>query len=193
LVPRIEICGNIASGKTTLARNFANCGLTAVEEKYLSNPFLESFYTNPAYFSFEAEITFLLQHYHAIKTTHHNGTLVCDYSLTLDKAYADVTLAKNRQQIFFNIVNELEAEIGQPSQIIYLKCPEEVLLRRIRERNRSFEASIDIRYLQALSKAIATRMDSVAKNVDVLEINTHEINYVSGIDDIDALSSICSR
>jgi deoxyadenosine/deoxycytidine kinase len=190
---RIEICGNIASGKTTLAKGLATCGLTPVEEKYLTNPFIHSFYSDPKKYSFETEITFLLQHYHAIKTSSQSKPLVCDYSLTLDKAYADVTLPPPRRKLFFSIAQELESEIGPPSRIIYLKCPEEVLLNRIQKRNRSFESSIDISYLQALSKAIDVRMKGMANMVDVLEINSHEINFVTNIGHIVALVSICQH
>lgn len=186
----IEICGNIASGKTTLACNLTKCGFTSVEEKYLQNPFLKKFYQNPALYSFETEITFLLQHYHAVKIS-NDRNLICDYSLTLDKAYADVTLSPKRQQIFFSIAKELENEIGQPSKILYLKCPENILLKRIQERNRSFESSIDIGYLQALSETIDTRMKEMAKKIDVLEINSHEINFVSGVEHVASLASTC--
>lgn len=188
---RIEICGNIASGKTTLSRSLEACGLSAVEEKYLKNPFIEAFYTNPSFFSFETEITFLLQHYHAIKTANSKATFTCDYSLTLDKAYADVTLPPTRRDIFLSIADELESEIGQPSKIIYLKCPAEVLLSRIKERNRPFEASIDIKYLEALSKAIDLRMVERSKRIEVEVVNSHEVNFVSGVEEIASLNQFC--
>ena len=188
---RIEICGSIAAGKTTLTKALASCGLTSVKEKFDRNPFIESFYTDPARFSFETEITFLLQHYHSIKIAEDSRLLVCDYSLTLDKAYADVTLPDSRREIFFNIAEELEQEIGVPDKIIYLNCPEEILLERIAHRNRSFEAGIQINYLQALSAAIEIRMKEAAEKSEVLKINSHELNFVLGVDGIADLETFC--
>ena len=188
---RIEICGNIASGKTTLSRSFTHCGLPAVEEKFLQNPFIKKFYQSPALFSFETEISFLLQHYHAIKTTNDNSIFTCDYSLTLDRAYADVTLPSSRQKIFLGIANELEEEIGHPLQIIHLKCPEEVLLSRIRERNRSFENTIDIGYLKALSEAIQCRIENLSAEIELLTIDSHKTNFVSGVKGIKELEGFC--
>ena len=189
---RIEICGNIASGKTTLSRGLVTCGLKAIEEKYLSNPFIESFYQDPSFFSFETEITFLLQHYHAIKTSDQQAPFACDYALTLDKAYADVTLPPTRRKIFLDIATELELEVGQPSMLIYLKCPEDVLLTRIRKRNRSFESSIDTVYLKALSDAIDLRMAELCDTIEVVTINSHETNFVSGVQDVASLIELCN-
>lgn len=193
MIQRIEICGNIASGKTTLTRGLADCGIEiTIEEKYLENPFIGRFYENPSFFSFETEITFLLQHYHAIKTSKQHSRIVCDYSLTLDKAYADVTLAPVRRDIFLSIAAELEQEVGQPTMVIYLKCPEDVLLTRIRERNRSFEASIDVGYLKALSDAIAARMAELPSSIKVITINSNETNFVSGVEGVAPLVEVCN-
>lgn len=188
---RIEICGNIAAGKTTLTKALASCGLISVNEKFDRNPFIESFYIDPARFSFETEIIFLLQHYHSIKIAKEIKHLVCDYSLTLDKAYADVTLPDSRREIFLKIVEELEQEIGVPDKIIYLNCPEEILLERIAHRNRSFETGIQIGYLQALSAAIEIRMKEAAEKSEVLKINSHELNFVLGVEGIADLEAFC--
>ena len=93
---RIEICGNIASGKTTLARGLSKKGFLAIEENFEKHPFLADFYINQTYFAFETELLFALQHYHDIKKAPTDRDLVCDYSLYLDRAYADVTLNKNK-------------------------------------------------------------------------------------------------
>lgn len=178
---RIEICGNIASGKTTLCQRFTSKGFFPVLEKFQDNPFLKNFYKNPQAFSFETELTFLLQHYHSIKILSKKNLISCDYSLFLDMAYADVNLAGNRHKIFTEIVEELLIEIGLPLQIIHLTCPEEVLLQRIAARNRGVEKSISIDYLKALSKAISLRLKKIPNQIQVISINSNSINFVSGI------------
>jgi len=187
---RIEICGNIASGKTTLARGFAKIGYAAIEETFLRNPFIEKFYQNQSLYSFETEISFLLQHYHSIKSDKRGEALICDFSLCLDNSYADVTLPDHRRNIFLTISDEIIKEIGDPEMIIYLRCPEQVLLDRILKRGRKFETPIDISYLQKLSKAIESRISMISSIVSVVEIDSNQIDFRKNILNIHSLSSI---
>ena len=65
---RIEICGGIASGKTSLAKLLEEHTIgTVIYEDFKVNPFWEAFYNNPGEYIFETELTFTLQHYHEIK------------------------------------------------------------------------------------------------------------------------------
>lgn len=187
---RIEICGNIASGKTTLCQGMAPKGFYPLYEDFQKNPFFKDFYEDPVLYSFETEITFLLQHYHLIKKQKTSSLLACDYSLLLDMAYADVNLAGDRLKIFFEIVAELQKELGLPEQIIHLVCPEHVLLQRIIARSRDPETSITIDYLSSLHKAISLRVKDFSSQAPVITIDSHAINFTSGIDGIQELESI---
>lgn len=189
---RIEICGNIASGKTTLCQRMAKTGCFPLYENFQNNPFFEDFYEDPVAFSFETEITFLLQHYNLIKKQKTDTLLVCDYSLLLDMAYADVNLSGNRHRIFFDIVAELQQEIGPPARIIQLVCPEQVLLERIIQRSRDAENSITIAYLSSLHKALTLRVKEFSSQVPTLTVDSHAIDFRFGIDGIPELQSIVS-
>ena len=60
---RIEICGGIASGKTTLASILKQLDYNVVFERFMDNPFLNEFYTsNGSDNTFETEMVFLLLH-----------------------------------------------------------------------------------------------------------------------------------
>jgi deoxyguanosine kinase len=181
MLNRVEICGNIASGKTTLCQVLSKRKFLPIFEDFQTNPFFEDFYNDPIAYSFETEITFLLQHYHQIKKNKINTPILCDYSLLLDMAYADVNLSGNRLKVFFDVVEELQHEIGLPERIIHLVCPENVLLQRIIDRNREAETSITIDYLKALSKAISARIKNISKQTLVTTIDSHAINFTSGI------------
>jgi len=186
-MPRIEICGNIASGKTTMCRNLANSRHVIVYEDFQSNPFYEDFYKDPQAYSFETELTFLLQHYHSIKKHPSGSHLVCDYSLIQDMAYADVNLTGSRHKIFFEVLNEVQKEIGYPGKLIYLTCLEEILLERIRGRNREVESSISVEYLQALAKAIKLRVESVPSDVQIAIINSGIVDFKDSGESIQSL------
>lgn len=187
---RIEICGNIASGKTTLCQSLASKGFLPIFENFQQNPFYNKFYEDPQAYSFETELTFLLQHYHLIKIQKPNVRLVCDYSLLLDTAYADVNLLGNRHRIFCEIVAELQNEISIPAQVINLVCPEETLLQRIIARSRDAETSITVHYLRELSKAISMRVKGILTQTQVLTINSNIVNFTGGNEGIQEFESI---
>lgn len=189
-IKRIEICGNIASGKTTLCQGMVQKGYHHIYEDFHKNPFFEDFYENPVAYSFETEVTFLLQHYHLLKTQRTSSLLACDYSFLLDMAYADVNLAGDRLKIFFEIVEELQRELGFPTQIIHIVCPEDVLLQRIITRNRDAETSITIEYLTALRKAISQRIKSFSNMVPIITIDSNSVNFTSGIEGIQEFESL---
>ena len=64
---RIEICGGLASGKTTLAELMSQVSPKPVLENFKKVPSWQAFYTNPGKYIFETEITFTLLHYHQVK------------------------------------------------------------------------------------------------------------------------------
>jgi len=187
---RIEICGNIASGKTTLCKGMVAKRCYPIFEDFKKNPFFNKFYEEPKAYSFETEVTFLLQHYHSIKTQESSTQIVCDYSLFLDLAYADVNLAGNRHKIFCEIVAELHREIAFPSLTIHLVCPEEILLQRIIARSREAETSVTADYLKALSKAISLRIKGISNQISVITIDSNAIDFSCGIGGILELESI---
>ena len=187
---RIEICGNIASGKTTLAQQFCKTNYLPTFENFQSNPFYEAFYLDPIANAFETELTFLLQHYHSIKIAGGKNFLVCDFSLLQDQAYADVNLTGNRHHIFSDVVQEIQLELGRPRTIVHLTCPEDLLLERIRARNREAETSITIDYLKALAGALSARVKSVSSQTNVISIKSDLVDFRSGIGTISELASL---
>ncbi len=173
----IQCCGAIASGKTTLCAMLKREGRSAVYEDFQLNPFWRKFYEAPDEYSFETELTFLLQHYHDIKVRGCNREIICDYSLLQDIAYADVNLTGNRHKIFMQVVEELIAEIGHPSHLIHLICDEDILLQRIAERNREAESTIPKQYLVELSVAIGKRVEQLSKSIPVTVIDSGKVDF----------------
>lgn len=186
---RIEICGNIASGKTTLVTTLSRVGFNPVNEDFKQNPFLEKFYQNPQLYSFETEITFILQHYHQIKNSQNIKT-ICDFSLTLDKSYADVTLKERKLAIFLDLASEIEFEIDNPAKIIYLHCPIDELLLRIQRRKRHFESNITAEYLTLISAAIEKRIAEISCHVEVITIDSSKHDFRNTVAGIPVLASL---
>lgn len=177
---RIEICGGIASGKTTLATILGRYLTPAafVFEDFQGNPFWKAFYSDPIGSAFETELTFLLQHYHNIKNAAKKCALVaCDFSLLLDSAYAHVTLDNGKLAAFRTVYKEIQAELPPPDLIIHLACSPAIELARIRQRGREEEQSITSEYLEAINFALCVVIGEEARPGQVLKINSGELDF----------------
>ena len=153
----IEVCGGIASGKTSLARAVASLGFCSGLENFMLNPFFGAFYDDPTVHAFETEITFLLQHYHTRKIHAVGQALtIFDFSSALDLAYAKVTLKNDDLKIFRVVHQSVLSKLVAPSLIVRLRCSPEVEKERILRRGRPQEKKIEISYLRRLDEAIDT-------------------------------------
>lgn len=175
---RVEVCGGIASGKTTFASLLKRIGIEPMLESFQTNPFLKAFYINPRKHAFETEITFLLQHYHQIKIANARERIfICDFSLLLDLAYANVTLYGSKYKTFLAVHNEVKLDLGLPNLLIYLRCREDIELERIRKRNRIVEESITIEYLSALNNSIEHRVSEIYEKTKIISIDSENQNF----------------
>ena len=176
---RIEIAGCIASGKTTLANMLSGRSIVGVQEDHTINPFWQAFYTNPSTCTFEAEITFLLQHYHFAKLTalKSKNVMLLDHSFELDMAYAEIGLETPRKEIFSLIYREIISEIGLPRVLILISCRADQALRRIQGRGRSFENNITLEFLADLQRAVERRIAKIASCVPVIEIDSESTDF----------------
>jgi deoxyguanosine kinase len=174
----VEICGGVASGKTTLSTVLADAGFVPNLEDFRSNPFWEAFYQDPRANAFETEITFLLQHYHGEKKARlGTRSISCDYSLLLDLAYSRVTLKGKRLAIFEEVFREAWGEVGPPNLLVYLRCDPETELKRIRRRGRKVEKSIDTGYLSALHASVDSVVSQFRSTLNILEIDSAATNF----------------
>jgi len=177
---RFEIAGGIASGKTTLAKllglELENLSL----EDFRSNPFWAKFYRDPKRYAFETEVTFHLQHYSQFLDAECSGRrTVCDTSLLLDLAYADVNLTGSKYETFLRVYQEVQASLQPPLAIVFLQCSPEEELRRVIERARSEEASVPLEYLSALNQALKRRVDEVRDRIKVIELDSEQLDFAN--------------
>ncbi|CAM3589846.1 deoxynucleoside kinase [Arcobacter aquimarinus] len=178
---RIEICGGIASGKTSLTKLLENNNLgTPIYENFEENPFWKPFYENPGKYIFETEISFTLQHYHEIKKLNQSNLLICDYSLLLDHAYAMIGLTGKKLELYLQLIQEIYNDISTPELIIYLKCSADEELNRIKNRNRSVETNIELSFLELLNNAINK---DIKKENKILTIDSEKYNFVDNEND----------
>ena len=156
--------------------------ITVVLENFEANPFLRLFYTDPPKYSFETEISFLLQHLNAIKALSPTSNwLVCDFSFLLDKAFADVTLDAKTRKTFLAVHSRIMSVLGPPDLVIHLQCRPTHLLNRIKQRGREVEKGIESGYLLALDKSIRCNFKELKNSVKALRIDSTKYNFAKNI------------
>jgi len=174
---RIELCGGIASGKTTLAtalkERFPYCN--AVLEDAFSNGFLKDFYCDPPYYAYETEIFFLLQHMHQIKVMQRKGApLICDFSLEQDYSYGENNLKQDELASFREIYQVAMSQLQAPELIIFLDSPVDILLRRITARGRTSEETVNADYLRMTISQLKCRLKGIDRKIVVIDSDRYD-------------------
>lgn len=178
----VEVCGGIASGKTTFATLMTNIGLNPVLEDFKKSPFWEAFYRNPGKYIFETEVSFILLHYHQIKKileSSKSNKLIYDFSFLLDLAYAKIGLTGNQLKAFECVLDEIRKDLPKPNLTVYLICDAKTELERIRKRARDEESSINIDFLDSLNKALHKEVEKYQDTTPVITIDSGKKDFAN--------------
>lgn len=172
---RIEICGAIASGKTTMANAFLKAGYKIELEDFTKISMLDDFYSDPLAVSFETEISFTLQHYYQIKKAQwNNENLVCDFASVDDYAFALAILNEEQMEIYNSVFTYIVNQIDRPQKLIKLYASSDELITRIKKRGRANEQSINKSSLVKFEESLNVAIEQFYKNVPLIEINTEK-------------------
>lgn len=187
----IVIEGVIGAGKTSLAKILGEkMEARLILEETEENPFLSDFYKNQERYAFQTQIFFLLSRYRQQRdlfaTDLFQKKVISDYFFDKDRIFASVTLSQDEFYLYERLLSILEKDIPRPDLIIYLQANPEVLLKRIKQRGRSYEKSIDLGYVQALSEAYNYYFFHYTKT-PLLVVNTDKIDFVHNKADLDDL------
>ena len=154
----IAIEGCFGVGKTTVATALAaHRNKHVILENFEANPFLSAFYQDPIQSAFETEFAFLLLHYHQLKPhmeTARTSEVIADFHLGKDLIYADLNLRHNQEKRLFRDLYDLCTErTPNPGFMILLSASTDLLVERIRSRNRNIEAAVNPLYCDKLNAA----------------------------------------
>ncbi len=151
----IVIEGAIGAGKTSLAQLLAErFGASLVLEEVEKNPFLMDFYKDRKRFAFQTQVYFLLsrfkQQQELLERDLFRSRVISDYLFWKDRIFASITLSERELYLYEKILPILEKDISKPDLVIYLQTAPELLLKRIKEKGRDFEKSLDSEYISHL-------------------------------------------
>lgn len=175
--------GPIAAGKTTLAKLFSEAtGAQLLLEDFACNEFLADFYRDKNRWAFPMQLDFLISRHDQFSScTEDSVSIVSDHTFEKDLIFAGLLLRGREFRLYQAIHRSLKHPTRKPNLIVYLDAPDEVLLRRIRQRNRSYETAITANYLgllrEAYSKELFTRLD-----IRIIHEDTCALDLKSDVD-----------
>jgi deoxyguanosine kinase len=185
----IAIEGVIGVGKTTLARLLrSQFEADLLLEVFEENPFLSDFYADRVRYAFQTQIFFLLSRYHQQRRTvteklAQQGSLLADYTFEKDTLFAQINLHGDELEMYYRVHEALAEKIAVPDLIVYLRADTDVLMRRIKLRDRPYERNMQRGYIEELNQAYDSffaenRQRLSARRSPVLILDTNEIDYV---------------
>jgi deoxyadenosine/deoxycytidine kinase len=78
---------------------------------------------------------------------------ISDYLFAKDRIFAYLNLDDHELALYEQIYKILEPKVVKPDLVIFLQADTDTLLRRIKQRGRSFEKDVDRDYIAAVNEA----------------------------------------
>lgn len=179
--PYIGFEGPIGAGKTTLAQLLAlHLGATLVLEDVDGNAFLPDFYADRERWALGTQLAFLISRYEQLRTIPpvRARPVISDYTQAKDPIFARALLHDREVELYERLTVGLDVSVPRPDLTVYVDATNEILLDRIRRRNRPYERSIEAQYLDALRQAYMRHHESIGK-LQVLAVDTSALDLRS--------------
>jgi deoxyadenosine/deoxycytidine kinase len=181
----ILVAGNIGSGKTSLTERIGqNLGWRTAYESVADNPYLPSFYADMRTWAFHLQVYFL-----GHRARQHMDLWDDERSAIVDRSiYEDAYIfarALNKMgnltdldyQSYLSVFDLVIRSLPAPSLLVYLKCPVDVLMKRIHSRARDMESTISADYLGLLDSFYEDWLKSFDL-CPVLTLRTDDLDFV---------------
>ncbi len=182
--------GVIGVGKTTLARLLqSSFKAELVLEVFEENPFLSSFYSDRARYAFQTQIFFLLSRYHQQRRNITDrlstiDSIITDYTFEKDALFARINLQGDELDMYYSVQEALAEKVTSPSLVVYLRASTDTLMRRIAQRDRPYERTMERDYIDLLNRAYDEYYLSSSHTAPVLIVDTNELDFVNRPEDL---------
>ncbi len=187
----IAIEGPLGVGKTSLAERLAEViGASVVREGTEENPFLSNFYSDRKRYAFQTQLFFLLSRYHQqldlAQINLFQRSVVSDYVFAKDRIFAYANLSEDELVLYEEIYSLLRTRIPLPDLVVFLQAGTDVLVDRIRGRQRDFERNIPPEYVEHINEAYNHYFIRYTET-PLLVVNTNSIDFVHRREDFENL------
>lgn len=177
-VRHFAVEGAIGVGKTSLVhRLHGEWGGSRFLEVVEGNPFLTGgFYQDMEAYAFDTEMFFLLTRFRqqrAVGAALEEGRtpVLADYVFEKNRIFAELTLGPRDLGVWERLFGVLEPEVRVPDLTVYLKADVDVLMDRVRIRNRPFERDLERDYLARLTEAYDRFFETWPGRLLVIEVS----------------------
>lgn len=186
----IAICGNIGSGKTTLAEKLSkHYGWLPLYESVEHNPYLRDFYGDMSRWGFHLQIYFLNSRFKQVNQIRNNERTIIQDRTIYEDAYIFAQnlhqsghLSDRDYQSYQDIFHSMIDFVKPPDLLIYLKADIPKLVQQIEKRGRDFEYSMRLDYLRNLNEHYENWI-SKYKLGKLLIIDVNKLDFVENTDD----------
>ncbi|WP_435641812.1 deoxynucleoside kinase [Micavibrio aeruginosavorus] len=176
---RVEIAGSLATGKTTLCQTLERQFTRVVYEELSGNPYLDKVRHDPDKYALPCQQWFVDNKVNAIRQAindNPDGRIISDFSLLLDRVYVSHYLAHRPDWVaaLYQQLEEGVRDIGQPDVILYLTCPPDEIVNRIKKRGRDFEQHLTAEFARAINAGVQTEISNIPAHTGprIIEIDT---------------------
>ncbi len=184
----IAVEGPIGVGKSSLARALAkHYGARLVGEPVEENPFLPRFYEEPERYALTAQLSFLVERYRQqqelVQIDLFQQAVVSDYVFAKDRIFAGLTLGPDELALYERIYGLLDSRIRKPDLVVFLDAQTDVLLRRLKKRDRPYERRIGRPYIEEVAEAYR-RFFHGYRDSPLLVVSCSDIDFVENGGDL---------
>jgi deoxyadenosine/deoxycytidine kinase len=200
----IAVAGNMGSGKSSLVEWLGQqFGMTPFFEPNEHNPYLEDFYGDMHRWAYSSQLWFLIRRFQihraidrragrARRPVVQDRTIYEDAEIFAVHLHESGYIDERDWTSYRELYLTLTREVRPPDLMIYLRCPLDTLMRRIRRRGRSFEQALPRRYLAALERLYEAWVESYDASPKLV-LDTHRLDYVEQLFDRHELLTAIQR
>ena len=186
----LAICGNIGSGKTTLAEKLGkHYQWDVLYEAVEGNPYLADFYDDMKTWAFHLQVYFLNSRFDQIKKIQGNSsstiqdrTIYEDAHIFALNLYKSGMLNDRDYATYLTLYESMIQHVKAPDLLIYLRSDIPKLVNQIQKRGRDYENAIRLDYLKNLNEHYTQWIDTYDLG-KLLIIDVDELDFVAEPDD----------
>ena len=187
----IVVEGPLGVGKTSFTQLLAErINGKAILEDTEGNPFLTDFYRDPKRFALQTQLFFMLRRFQKQDEINQidifRRVVISDFLFDKDRIYAKINLDDKEFSLYEQVFQLLRAKIVQPDLVIFLQARTGILKERINKRNRDYERSIQLKYLDLINQAFNEFFFHYTET-PLLVINASDIDFVNVPSDLDEI------